>query len=135
MNKRIRDRAISSSPTVLTATYKGEDWYTDSFMATKYPILDGYTPRKHQVDLTEKPELDTIIDDGREYSLAEFEDTNEDVTSVRGWSNIKLATRYINLIKNIYPSVLPFITTDGSLAPVKFYNGEELVAVVMPIRG
>lgn len=135
MNKRIRDRAISSSPTVLTATYKGEDWYTDSFMATKYPILDGYTPRKHQVDLTEKPELDTIIDDGREYSLAEFEETNEDITSVRGWSNIKLATRYINLIKNIYPSVLPFITTDGSLAPVKFYNGEELVAVVMPIRG
>ena len=134
MNKRIRDRAISSSPTVLTATYKGEDWYTDSFMATKYPILDGYTPRKHQIDTTEKPELDTIIDDGREYSLAEFEDTNEDVTSVRGWSNIKLATRYINLIKNIYPSVLPFITTDGSLAPVKFYNGEELVAVVMPIR-
>lgn len=134
MNKRIRDRAISSSPTVLTATYKGEDWYTDSFMATKYPILDGYTPRKHQVDLTRKPELDTIIDDGREYSLAEFEDTNEDVTSVRGWSNIKLATRYINLIKNIYPSALPFITTDRSLAPVKFYNGEELVAVVMPIR-
>ena len=134
MNKRIRDRAISSSPTVLTATYKGEDWYTDSFMATKYPILDGYTPRKHQIDTTEKPELDTIIDDGREYSLAEFEDTNEDVTSVRGWSNIKLATRYINLIKNIYPSALPFITTDGSLAPVKFYNGEELVAVVMPIR-
>ena len=135
MNKRIRDRAISSSPTVLTATYKGEDWYTDSFIATKYPILEGYTPRKHQIDTTEKPELDTIIDDGREYSLAEFEDTNEDVTSVRGWSNIKLATRYINLIKNIYPSVLPFITTDGSLAPVKFYNGEELVAVVMPIRG
>ena len=134
MNKRIRDRAISSSPTVLTATYKGEDWYTDSFIATKYPILEGYTPRKHQIDTTEKPELDTIIDDGREYSLAEFEDTNEDVTSVRGWSNIKLATRYINLIKNIYPSVLPFITTDGSLAPVKFYNGEELVAVVMPIR-
>ncbi len=134
MNKRIRDRAISSSPTVLTATYKGEDWYTDSFMATKYPILDGYTPRKHQIDTTEKPELDTIIDDGREYSLAEFEETNEDITSVRGWSNIKLATRYINLIKNIYPSVLPFITTDVSLAPVKFYNGEELVAVVMPIR-
>ncbi len=134
MNKRIRDRAISSSPTVLTATYKGEDWYTDSFMATKYPILEGYTPRKHQIDTTEKPELDTIIDDGREYSLAEFEETNEDVTSVRGWSNIKLATRYINLIKNIYPSALPFITTDGSLAPVKFYNGEELVAVVMPIR-
>ena len=134
MNKRIRDRAISSSPTVLTATYKGEDWYTDSFMATKYPILDGYTPRKHQVDLTEKPELDTIIDDNKEYSLAELEDTNEDVTSIIGWSSIKLATRYINLIKNIYPKALPFITTDVMLAPVKFYDGEELVAVIMPIR-
>ena len=140
MNKIIRDRAISRSPKVLTATYKGEDWYTDSFMATKYPILEGYTPRKHQVDLTEKPEIDKIIDNGKTYSLAEFQEANKEEDGITYlWSTandikVKLATRYINLIKNIYPSALPFITTDGSLAPVKFYNGEELVAVVMPIR-
>lgn len=139
MNKRIRDKAISSSPMVTIATYRGEDWHTDTFIATKYPILEGYKPRKHQVDLTEKekPELDAIINNNREYSLAEFEEANEDRTTSL-WRTVndikvKLATRYVELVRDICPGALPFVTTDGTLSPVKFYNGEELVAVVMPI--
>lgn len=140
MNKRIRDRAISSSPSIMTGTYKGEDWYTDSFMATKYPILDGYTPRKHQVDLTEKPELDTIIDNGKTYSLAEFQEANKEEDGITYlWSTandikVKLATRYVELVRNIYPEAIPSVAIDIRLAPVKFYNGGEIVAVVMPIR-
>lgn len=140
MNKIIRDRAISSSPTVLTATYKGEDWYNDSFIATKYPILEGYRLRKHQVELSNKPEIDKIIDNGKTYSLAEFQEANKEEDGITYlWSTandikVKLATRYVELVRNIYPEAIPFITTDGSLAPVKFYNGGEIVAVVMPIR-
>ena len=139
MNKRIRDRAISSSPTVLTATYKGEDWYTDSFMATKYPILDGYT-LKHQVELSNKPEIDKIIDNGKTYSLAEFQEANKEEDGITYlWSTandikVKLATRYVELVRNIYPEAIPFVAIDIRLAPVKFYNGGEIVAVVMPIR-
>ena len=140
MNKRIRDRAISSSPTVLTATYKGEDWYTDSFIATKYPILEGYRLRKHQVELSNKPEIDKIIDNGKTYSLAEFQEANKEEDGITYlWSTandikVKLATRYVELVRNIYPEAIPFVAIDIRLAPVKFYNGGEIVAVVMPIR-
>ena len=140
MNKRIRDRAISSSPTVLTATYKGEDWHTDSFIATKYPILEGYRLRKHQVELSNKPEIDKIIDNGKTYSLAEFQEANKEEDGITYlWSTandikVKLATRYVELVRNIYPEAIPFVAIDIRLAPVKFYNGGEIVAVVMPIR-
>ena len=140
MNKIIRDRAISSSPTVLTATYKGEDWHIDSFIATKYPILEGYRLRKHQVGLTEKPELDAVIDNNSEYSLAEFQEANKEEDGITYlWSTandikVKLATRYVELVRNIYPEAIPFVAIDIRLAPVKFYNGGEIVAVVMPIR-
>ena len=140
MNKRIRDRAISSSPSIMTGTYKGEDWHTDSFIATKYPILEGYRLRKHQVELSNKPEIDKIIDNGKTYSLAEFQEANKEEDGITYlWSTandikVKLATRYVELVRNIYPEAIPFVAIDIRLAPVKFYNGGEIVAVVMPIR-
>ena len=135
MNKRLRNKALRGSTRLLTCDYNGEDWYTNTYVATKYPIFDGYRVKKSQTFLVEKPNLTKAVGD-YEYNLAEFvtdDDGYKLISSTANKMKYKLDTDYYNLVMNIYPKALPYVRADGKLAPVLFKDNGEDVAFIMPL--
>ena len=135
MNKALRDKALRDSNRLLTCDYHGEDWYTNTYVATKYPIFDGYKLKKSQTLLVEKPNLAKAIGD-YEYNLAEFvtdDDGHKLISSTVNGMKYKLNNDYYNLVMNIYPTALPYVRKDGKLAPVLFKDNGEDVAFIMPL--
>lgn len=137
MNKRLRDKALRDHYILYLWDYYGEEWYSNAWMATKYPIFDGYklNARAGQIIKDGKQSLDALIGD-YEYNLAEFA-TDDDgyklISSTVNDMKYKLNTDYYNLVMNIYPKALPYVRTDGKLAPVLFKDNGEDVAFIMPL--
>ena len=142
MNKRLRNKALRDSNRLFACDYHGEGWYTNTYVATKYPIFDGYKLKKNQQFMTGVPNLAKAIGD-YEYNLAEFVTDDEVpplvlvrhklISSTVNNIKYKLNTDYYNLVMNIYPKALPYVRTDGKLAPVLFKDNGEDVAFIMPL--
>lgn len=143
MNKTLRNKALAGASKLLEADVNGETWYTDTYIATKHNIFEGYKPRKYQEDYRGKPKpnLGSIVGK-QDLKLAEF----EEVITVTGGelelkkiSNIDGQTEYVNkrytdLVESIYPNAVPWLDTKTKVAPVYYRVGFETVAVIMPIR-
>jgi hypothetical protein len=136
MKKSLRNKALMDSNRLLTCDYHGEDWYTNTYIATKYPIFDGYKLKKNQQFMTGVPNLAKAVGD-YEYNLAEFvtdDDGHKLISStVVNDMEYKLNTDYYNLVMSIYPKALPYVRADGKLAPVLFKDNREDVAFIMPL--
>lgn len=139
MKKSLRNKALRDIYSLYICDYKGEEWYTNTYVATKYPIFDGYKLKKSQTlkdYLVEKPDLAKAVGD-YEYNLAEFvtdEDGRKVISSTVNDMKYKLNTDYYNLVIDIYPEALPYVRTDGKLAAVLFKDNGEDVAFIMPLH-
>lgn len=135
MNKRLRNKVLKNTGSLFTCDYHGETWYTDAYIATKYPIFDGYKLKKSQQFMTGVPNLAKAIGD-YEYNLAEFvtdDDGYKLISSTVNDVKYKLNNDYYNLVMNIYPTALPYVRKDGKLAPVLFKDHGKDVAFIMPL--
>ena len=143
MKKSLRNKALMDSNRLLTCDYHGEDWYTNTYIATKYPIFDGYKLKKNQQFMTGVPNLAKAVGD-YEYNQAEKIMTDTKFTFISSTfisSTInvveveyKLDIDYYNLVMNIYPNALPYVRKDGKLAPVLFKDNGKDVAFIMPLH-
>lgn len=141
MNKTLRNKALAGASKLLEADVCGETWYTDTFVATKHNIFEGYKVRKSQEDYRgkQKPNLGSIIGK-QDLKLAEFEDVITDgelelkkISSIDGQAE-HVNKRYADLVESIYPNAVPWLDTNTKLAPVHYRVGFDTVAVIMPIR-
>lgn len=145
MNKTIRNNALRDSNRLIVADYNGQDWYTDTYFATKYNVFEGYRQKKSQelyangLNNTGKPKLDTIIDTNQVYKQATATEQppvdNEVMTTVvfNSENSEKIKTVYYKLMQTLGADRFE-ITTDTRLNPVKVYKQNELIGVVMPLR-
>lgn len=145
MNKTIRNNALRDSDRLIVADYNGQNWYTDTYFATKYNVFDGYKQKKSQTlytngqNNTGKPKLDTIIENNRVYKQAKVTEQppvdNEVMTTVvfNSENSEKIQTIYYRLMQTLGADRFE-ITTDTRLNPIKVYKQNELIGVVMPLR-
>lgn len=146
MNKTIRNNALRDSYKLIVADYNGQNWYTDTYFATKYNVFEGYRQKKSQELYTNgtnndgnKPKLKTIIENNRVYKQAKATEQppvdNEVMTTVvfNSENSEKIQTIYYRLMQTLGADRFE-ITTDTRLNPIKVYKQNELIGVVMPLR-
>lgn len=144
MNKTIRNNALRDATRLIVAEYNGQDWYTDTYFATKYNIFEGYKQKKSQelhangVNGNGKPKLKTIIENGNSYAPAK---ATEQAPAINEVMSTKLETRKnTEKIQTIYYKLMQtlgadkFEVSERHLDPVRVYKNNQLIGVVMPLR-
>lgn len=143
--KTLRNEALSNVTRLITATYHGKDWSApDGFIALAHNLYAGYRKRADQTVPDQKPILDKLIDEVTGYKKVtsirkrhpKEEDDHEAYTikvSASDQSAIVQA-KYLDLVKNIWPESFARKVAGDPHAPIRFYDGGELVGVVMPLR-
>lgn len=146
MNKTIRNTALRDSNKLIVADYNGQDWYTDTYFATKYNVFEGYKQKKSQTLYTngqnndgKKPQLKTIIENGNTYATATATEQppkdNEVMTTLLKTDNNseKIQTIYFRLMQTLGADRFE-VARNVSLYPVRAYKNNQLIGVVMPLR-
>lgn len=133
--KALRLKAYASSLTMVLADYEGADWLTNTYIAE----IDNSLPGRKKLTADNKPDLalaTRILGNEVQHqsTLATERDGLECVELSFEGSNMQRIQRvYYDYIKARYPNCT--MTTDDHYryAPVRIYNDNKLVMIVMPL--
>ncbi len=137
--KAIRNKALQSATRLVYATYKGEQWSTDTYFAIVGDIFADYKLRKDQFIHESQPELEPILD-SYESEPAVSERPNPenelDTLIISGQNGEwEIQRRYQDVIKAYYPDAEAYVASEGDrFKPVKYLSGDKVIGVVMPLK-
>lgn len=133
--KTLRIKAYGDSPIMMLSDYEGADWLTNGYIAE----VDNSLPGRKKLTTDSKPNLAlaakiTGSEVQHQSTLATERDGLECVELSFEGSNMQRIQRvYYDYIKARYPNCT--MTTDDHYryAPVRIYNDNKLVMIVMPL--
>lgn len=138
--KSIRNKALKNCIRLITAEYEGKEWSApDGHFAVAKDIYSNYKVKKDQWVVPNKPDMTNIIPNGnyiRAEAIAETVEAEELIKLENQEFNTSTYVNedYWNLIGELYPKSTVLVRSGEPYAPVKFMVGEELVALIMPLR-
>jgi hypothetical protein len=149
MRKSLRNQALRGIDRLITGTHNGENWYVPGgWYATKFPVYDGYKVLKSQIVSEAKPDMGAIIDKLPQMVKAtEFERGTDqperswekpfdyvNIRTIDMYDPSKVNALYFDFLKDLHPDAEIRISEQDKYAPVCFYEGSELVALLMPLK-
>ncbi len=140
MRKSLRNKALKEADRLITGTYGDQLWFAPGgWYATIYPVYEGYRVLKSQIVLSAKPNMTAIIDNLPKMTKATEFDHNQDpeavyIRTVDMVNGIKVNALYFELLKDLHPDAEIRVSEQDKFAPVGFYEGSKLVALLMPLR-
>lgn len=140
MRKSLRNKALRDVDRLITGTYKDQTWYVPGgWYATTYPVYEGYRVLKDQTVMEAHPDMAPIIDNLPKMTRATEFDYDQDpeavyIRTVDMFDGIKVNALYLELLKDLHPDADIRVSENEKYAPVGFYEGSELVALLMPLR-
>lgn len=149
MRKSLRNKALRSVDRLITGTYGEQKWFVPGgWYATTYPIYDDYKVLKSQLISDAKPDMASIIDNlPKMVKATEFERGTDEpaqswqdsfdyvnIRTIDMFQPSKVNALYFDFLKDLHLNAEIRISEDNKYAPVGFYEGSELVALLMPVR-
>lgn len=140
MRKSLRNKALREADRLITGTYNDQKWFTPGgWYATIYPVYEGYRVLKDQTVSTAEPNMAPIIDNLPKMTKATEFDHDQDpeavyIRTIDMFAGIKVNALYFELLKDLHPDAEIRISEQDKFAPVGFYEGSKLVALLMPLR-
>lgn len=142
MKKSLRNKALRSVDRLITGTYKDQLWYVPGgWYATIYPVYDGYKPLKSQIVSDAKPDMTAIIEKISDMVTAtEFNRLTEDgiefvtLNTIDRFKPLKVNAIYYDLLKDLHPDAEIKISSMSMFDPIGFYENDQLVALLMPLK-
>lgn len=137
--KTLRNIALKDAERLIKCDYNGAEWYTDGYFATAYPIFDGYRMRKDQTMIDQKPDLEKVIPRNDTVPATVVQRDENDFVSLCADGEtapvIRVQGRFYDLLMALYPAASVQVDADGyQYAPVKMFDNDKLVAVIMPLK-
>ncbi len=140
MRKLLRDKALKEADRLVTGTYGDQLWFAPGgWYATIYPVYEGYQVLKRQIVSEAKPDMAAIIDNLPKMTKATEFDHDQDpdavyIRTIDMFAGIKVNALYFELLKDLHPDAEIRVSEQDKFAPVGFYEGSKLVALLMPLR-
>ena len=149
MRKSLRNKAMRGIDRLITGTYGEQKWYVlGGWFATTYPIYDGYKVLKSQLVSEAQPDMSAIIDKlpvmvkatefehGTDEPQQSWQDPFDyvNIRTIDMFYPSKVNALYFELLKDLHPDAEIRVSEQDKFAPVGFYEGSKLVALLMPLR-
>jgi hypothetical protein len=143
MNKTLRNKALACTSRLITGDMDGSDWACPDYFATAFPIYDGYKPRKYHTVPDMKPLLHKLMPECEYIPVDNItEKRNKEEMQQVVFSSNKIGIPsytvqaiFYDLLINIYPNAVVKLPGDGNkYAPVKLFDDNKLVGLIMPLK-
>lgn len=135
--KTLRNKVLRSANRLIACTYHGQTWSAPGgYFAVNFDIYKDMTIRSYHYDARPSgtPDLGKILD-GIKISYKETKESGRDdiVHLTDGKTTLKVNAEYYDFLRTLYPNTV--MRMAGCYDPIRFEDNNNLVAVLMPLKG
>ena len=145
MRKLLRYQALRGVDRLITGTLGDQKWYVPGgWFATTHPIYDGYRVLKSQMSPDEcgHPDMTAIVTGlsvqkhaTERQRLTEGDAEFMTLRTIDEFTPRKVSALYFDFLTDIHPDAEIRVSENEKFAPVGFYENNNLVALLMPVKG